>query len=302
MNFLKKLVGPRTSAGDVLPVSEESFECLPGDCHFKYPGSCFAIKGPAATEPLWESSKTPDLRIIVKSGKTDWGHDALNDGVEPDSLLPVVHSLGAKLAADTHCNVSCNVSSEGFDHTSAHYADYVAQKCVDILILPWFVRVNGITADNIEAVYKVLTAAAKDAPKGTEGKYVVEKMQGLPVEAVMDHNAAFILLCSHNTRDKKCGQTAPYMRKEFESQLGDHGLHRDANDTRPEGARVLFINHVGGHKFAANVLIHKRNGEFVWFARCTPLNVKAVVEETVIAGKVFPDNVRTCKKFASVEW
>lgn len=302
MNFLRSIVGKRSTPGDVLPVSEEKFTCKPSDCHFKYPNSCFSIKGPAAIEPLWESSKTPDLRIIVKTGKNDWGHDALNDNQLPESILPMISSFGAQLAEKGKCNVTSNTSSESFDPISPYFGEYTQNKMVDVLILPWFVRINGITKSNISEVYEILIDVVKTAPKGKEGSELSEKLKIEGVEVKMDHNSTFVLLCSHNTRDKKCGQTAPYMKKEFESQLGEHNLLRDSNDDRPDGAQVIFINHVGGHKFAANVLIHKRNGEFIWFARCSPLNVKPLVEETIINGKIFPDNVRTCKKFESIDW
>lgn len=302
MNFLKKFVAPKTSPGEILPLSEEKFDCQPSDCHFKYPNSCFSLKGLAASEPLWESSKTADIRIIVKTGKTDWGHDALNDNQTATSILPSISTYGNKLASKTNCSVTSNVSSESFDATSPHFGQYCENEMVDVLIMPWFVRINGITKLNISDIYQVLADVVKTAPKGKEGSELISKLVLDGVEVKMDHNSSFILLCSHNTRDKKCGQTAPYMKKEFESQLGDHGLHRDANDDRPDGAKVIFINHVGGHKFAANVLIHKRNGEFIWFARCSPMNVKALVEETIINGKIFPDNVRTCKKFEAIDW
>jgi hypothetical protein len=38
------------------------------------------------------------------------------------------------------------------------------------------------------------------------------------------------------------------------------GLLRDLHDERPGGVGIYFINHVGGHKFAANVIIYRRAG------------------------------------------
>lgn len=69
-----------------------------------------------------------------------------------------------------------------------------------------------------------------------------------------------ILLCSHKTRDARCGQSAPLLRREFERHLRPLGLYRDLHDERPGGCGIYFINHVGGHKFAANVLIYRRAG------------------------------------------
>lgn len=57
-----------------------------------------------------------------------------------------------------------------------------------------------------------------------------------------------ILLCSQKTRDARCGQSAPLLRREFERQLRPLGLFRDLHDERPGGCGIYFISHVGGHK------------------------------------------------------
>jgi (2Fe-2S) ferredoxin len=110
-----------------------------------------------------------------------------------------------------------------------------------------------------------------------------------------------ILLCSHRRRDARCGISAPILRKEFERQLHPLGLWRDLNDNRPGGAKVVFINHVGGHKFAANVIIYRKqpgqaDGEGlqgIWLARVMPKHVEGIVKYTILQGKiVHPDMIR----------
>ena len=84
-----------------------------------------------------------------------------------------------------------------------------------------------------------------------------------------------ILLCSHKRRDARCGISAPIIAREFERHLRPLGLHRDLNDTRPGGVGLYFINHVGGHKYSANVLIYrKEDGMGVWLARVAPKHVE----------------------------
>lgn len=67
-----------------------------------------------------------------------------------------------------------------------------------------------------------------------------------------------ILLCSQKTRDARCGQSAPLLRRELERHLRPLGLYRDLHDERPGGVGIYFISHVGGHKFAANVMVYRR--------------------------------------------
>ncbi|KAF2130394.1 hypothetical protein P153DRAFT_365991 [Dothidotthia symphoricarpi CBS 119687] len=68
-----------------------------------------------------------------------------------------------------------------------------------------------------------------------------------------------ILMCSQKTRDARCGQSAPLLRREFERHLRPLGLYRDLHDERPGGVGIYFISHVGGHKFSANVMIYRHS-------------------------------------------
>ena len=114
---------------------------------------------------------------------------------------------------------------------------------------------------------------------------------------------AIILLCSQKTRDARCGQSAPLLRREFERHLRHLGLYRDLHDERPGGVGIFFISHVGGHKFAANVMVYRReavnrngdnggetwNGEAsqgIWLARVRPEDCEGIIKFTVLKGKV----------------
>lgn len=127
-----------------------------------------------------------------------------------------------------------------------------------------------------------------------------------------------ILLCSQKTRDARCGQSAPLLRKEFERHLQPLGLYRDLHDERPGGVGIYFISHVGGHKFSANVMIYRSaaaveqsaaaadsgtevvldvnkaqeaegNGEAaqcMWLARVRPEDCENIVRYTLLQGKL----------------
>lgn len=112
-----------------------------------------------------------------------------------------------------------------------------------------------------------------------------------------------ILLCSQRSRDARCGQSAPLLRKEFERHLRPLGLYRDLHDERPGGVGIYFISHVGGHKYSANVMIYRRHtvaaqdvtrdgadagqaGQCIWLARVRPEDCEGIVKFTVLQGKV----------------
>lgn len=117
-----------------------------------------------------------------------------------------------------------------------------------------------------------------------------------------------ILLCSQRTRDARCGQSAPLLRREFERHLRPLGLYRDLHDERPGGVGIYFISHVGGHKYSANVMIYRRQqrisgakenglgeaevkvegdgGQCIWLARIRPEDCEGIIKFTVLQGKV----------------
>jgi hypothetical protein len=118
---------------------------------------------------------------------------------------------------------------------------------------------------------------------------------------------AVILMCSHGTRDWRCGKSAPILRREFERHLRPLGLYRDFDDDRPGGVGVYFINHVGGHKYSANVMIYRRQGtkkvaetdegvngaslskeavQGIWLARVRPEDCENIIKYTVLQGKL----------------
>ena len=81
-----------------------------------------------------------------------------------------------------------------------------------------------------------------------------------PLQTRPCQHLALLLLCSQKTRDARCGQSAPLLAREFARHLQPLGLYRDIHDQRPGGVGIYFISHVGGHKYAANVLVYRRAG------------------------------------------
>ncbi|KAF7184507.1 hypothetical protein CNMCM7691_005575 [Aspergillus felis] len=69
-----------------------------------------------------------------------------------------------------------------------------------------------------------------------------------------------VLICGHGGRDMRCGVMAPVLEKEFSRVLRARGFSSagaDGNPTdSPEHAHVGLISHVGGHKYAGNVIVY----------------------------------------------
>jgi hypothetical protein len=114
----------------------------------------------------------------------------------------------------------------------------------------------------------------------------------------------------------RCGVMGPVLRDEFRERLPEAGVQvlegpaeqQAAEDDATEGkisARVGLISHIGGHKFAGNVIIylppsmktqdgksHPLAGHGVWYGRVEPKHVQGIVHETVIKGNVITEFFR----------
>lgn len=267
------------------------------DCNVTYPKSLKFEE----SEPLWDSTKPYGLHLNISTGKTDWPHDATG---ELGTLANAVAEWGSRHSGKTPLgNIKVTCSSLGGDELITD-DEYIQQKRGDILILPYFLWVKGIAIDEVDIVFTKLLNLLSD--KNGEHRATIEEIKAAIPQATItvDENRAYVFLCSHRTRDKRCGVTAPIMKKELDIILREKELYRDYGDQTPGGVKVAFINHIGGHKFAANVIIYlKDNGKNIWLGLCKPNNVRPIVEECILAGgKVWPDKVRLVQKFNPVEW
>ncbi|KAG9501170.1 hypothetical protein J7337_006854 [Fusarium musae] len=113
---------------------------------------------------------------------------------------------------------------------------------------------------------------------------------------------------------------APVLQTEFEDKLemegfdvlhgpvqvnlGDkQGIQGEIGEGKTT-ARVGLISHIGGHKFAGNVIIylppdlkmgdapHPLAGCGIWYGRVDPKNVEGIVKETILKGNVVADMFR----------
>lgn len=278
-------------------ISSCSDQC--DDCIGKFPKS---IKVEEEAN-LWNSTNPYGLHIVVATGKTDWPHDAT--GVSK-TLAHSVAKYASKYETTFNFGVDSSkikvnvgsVSSKQFESNE----DYINGTVGDVLLLPFFIWIKNLNMNDVEQVLNSVIANLIDA-RAQSIKPILNYQEFPNIKIEIDENDSHIFLCSHKTRDKRCGLTAPIMKKEMDIYLRDLGKYRDFDDVRPGGVSVSFINHIGGHKYAANVLIYLKNGKNIWLANCKPNNVKPIIDECILnGGKVWPDKIRIIQKFNSISW
>lgn len=306
MAFLGRVFGKGTSDSAVqseiaakgFEVSLCSHEC--DDCQGKFPKNMKLDEDSA----LWNSTSPYAMHAVVATGKTDWPHDAT--GVS-GTFAHAVASWGKKsaypqLGETTTIKVTVGLLSLAALESND---EYINEKRGDVLLLPFFVWVKNLSNDNVQPVMDALVPSLILYRDSGASEFPVTKLDEFPEVVVeVDPHQAYVFLCSHRTRDKRCGITAPIMKKEMDLHLRELGLYRDFGDARPNGVNVSYINHIGGHKYAANMIIYlRRSGKTIWLARCTPQNVKPIVDECIVGGgKIWPEMTRIIQKHNPIEW
>lgn len=199
------------------------------------------------------------------------------------------------------------------DSSNVHDGDPF-QRPTKVLLLPSFTFIENVTTNDVtEFVQHFIEPAPTTSTPLVLNDRRQKESDGVPFPIHRSMRSrpcphkAVILMCSQKTRDARCGQSAPLLRREFRRHLQPLGLYRDLDDERPGGVGIYFISHVGGHKYSANVIIYRRgdlvrgcdsgsdndskerDGEAwqgIWLARVKPEDCEGIVKYTILQGKV----------------
>jgi (2Fe-2S) ferredoxin len=258
--------------------------------------------------PLWGTGKDFDIHFLCATGKTDWVHSVTD---EEGTLAYALDSTSEnwKLNADTKykiSNSSLAPPEEYFEHEGSDET-----RPSRLLILPKFVYIDNVTPETVAANVKPVLSAFAAAEKPTDqtipelSKSLLSNIE-LPADSIAkviaSNELAYVLLCSHRTRDKRCAITANILKKKFDSELQALDLYRDPSDDRAGGVKVFCVSHVGGHKYAANVIIYTKSGQAIWLARVRPDHVRKIIQHCVLKGEVFPELLRAAFKSNPISW
>lgn len=270
--FKEEEAGEEVSEFETAELRDE--DCI--GCTSKYPSS---LKIDEDSE-LLNSAPKPALQILVATGEKDWLHDINDEKSSWGRVCKALTKSSDELQNASGGQVRINGTDLEFD---GDHGDLVS-----VILLPQFVRIQTTYETAVTDVLKVLRAAGNSSE--------------LPGNAVVLKDKGYIMICSHGKRDKRCSVTAPILRKELEIELRHEGLYRDPYDDEPAGMRIVYSNHVGGHKFAANCFVYLDDGTVVLMARVKPEHAKSIVQKTILKGIVFPEITRNCTKLKSFEW
>ncbi|GKB97151.1 altered inheritance of mitochondria protein 32-like protein [Tanacetum coccineum] len=105
-----------------------------------------------------------------------------------------------------------------------------------------------------------------DIKSFVEEVIVNRKLWSTGVQETMTGSHVFV--CSHSSRDKRCGYCGPILIKKFKEEAELRGL---------ENVSVTACSHVGGNKYAGNLIIYSVRDAKVsghWYGYVTPKRLR----------------------------
>ncbi|KAF7553830.1 hypothetical protein G7Z17_g3346 [Cylindrodendrum hubeiense] len=221
-------------------------------CSVRYPRG-FKID---TDDVLYGQIKAWSTHLLVGTGKADWVRDVAD---EKGSVMEAVDKAGAP----ANGNMKLSASNMPTPHDTNDYSEPTT-----VLLLPAFTLIHNVHPLNVpqlvsDVISHAPTSTSPMTPFSIPASLPSPNPEKVPALTTADcPHRVVILMCSQRTRDARCGQSAPLLRKELERHLRPLGLYRDLHDERPGGVGIYFISHVGGHKYSANVMVYRRPNAF----------------------------------------
>ncbi|KAG2177319.1 hypothetical protein INT43_007976 [Umbelopsis isabellina] len=291
INAFKSAIG---RGQDLLPpsdllVTEEDCNACPNPCHdHKQFPSYLKLDNHT---PLLGSTKPYSRHILIATGKSDW---ASHIDEEKDTVAAALLHHMNKVSPPFRI-VTTNSSLDAMHST--------IPDSTDIIVLPDNILVSNVTVNNVEQFYDLFLATPLPSKSDAE---LPDTKGHSELKVIKNMYTSMILLCSHRRRDKRCGVTAPILAQEFDHILRQKDIHEGEG-----GVTIVMVSHIGGHKFAGNVILYTHEGRRgIWYGRVNPCHCEAIVEQTLIEGKVIKDLYRGSmthsfddeKTTAEVQW
>ncbi|KAF2203029.1 sucrose cleavage family protein [Delitschia confertaspora ATCC 74209] len=271
------------------------------------------------TSPIANTMPHYAEQVIVCTGKEDWTSKIEEEDGETGQFVRGLRGavgLGQKgqgsrgAVFDPFHNISILTSS---------FSSSSAPETASAYLFPSFKYVPSITNSSLADFATAFLKAEKlhpahDKLPAEQKKALLRnpELQGKVFPRARDVEDVVVLICGHGGRDRRCGVLGPMLRDEFKRQFERKAIsvstgEPKASESGKKGlekmsAKIGLISHIGGHKFAGNVIIyvppalkaegHALAGTGVWYGRVRPEHVEGIVEETILGGRIIREMFR----------
>ncbi|KAI8608782.1 Sucrase/ferredoxin-like-domain-containing protein [Chytriomyces sp. MP71] len=252
-----------------------SAPCAEG--HAAYPDAI--VKSIETKDALLGTMKPYKRHAMYCAGTGDAWPGSLEDDLAADAFQSAIRAgaeAGTKAAEGAGRNPGRTIISaidavpEGHSEGSESVTDV---KQTEVLLFPDYKALRGVTAAEASSIVNEWVANG-----------ALPASVPAPVAELVDlTHEAYVFVCVHKKRDKRCGVTGPMLIKEFNHALEDAGLS--------DKVAVAGISHIGGHKYAGNIY-SKKFPQGVWYGRVITCHVEHIIKSTVLEGKIFKELFR----------
>ncbi|XP_028772357.1 uncharacterized protein LOC114729515 [Neltuma alba] len=136
----------------------------------------------------------------------------------------------------------------------------------DVLIFPEMIKYRGLTESNIDSFVEDVMVNGKPWSAGVQDEIA----------------GSYVFVCAHASRDVRCGVCGPVLIEKFNEEIELRGLK--------DQVFVWACSHVGGHKYAGNVIICSpgSDGKIMghWYGYATPNDVPEFLDTHIAKGEV----------------
>ncbi|KAF2274235.1 uncharacterized protein EI97DRAFT_422724 [Westerdykella ornata] len=241
--------------------------------------------------PLLHTMAPYTEQVVICTGKDDWSSRIEDEQSDSGDFLRGIKGIIGRggQAFDPFNNILTTLSS---------LPASPIPPTTSALLFPSFLRISSIPntppsynafasaylkARHLHPAHSALSPAQRK-PLLRDDSLAKDLPPAIPIENLT------VLICGHAARDKRCGTLGPILRSQFEKEL----------DRRGVDAQVGLISHIGGHKYAGNVILYvppsltgnALAGLGIWYGRVEPASVEGIVEETVKRGRVIEELFR----------
>ena len=193
-------------------------------------------------ESLTATVKFYARHLIVCTGNANWsakieaGAGFVQGLAEQIAVESINFAQPVKLTA---CDAPSTPSGRGWDSAGN-----------DLLVFPDMLRYINLTVDDIPAL-------------------VTDHLLGGEAANQLRHEpltGKHIFVCTHGERDARCGECGPPLFERFQQEVASLALE--------EHVQLYKSSHVGGHRFAGNVLVYPAGD---WYGYVTPTDVAHIL-------------------------
>ncbi|KAF9961585.1 hypothetical protein BGZ65_010478 [Modicella reniformis] len=238
-------------------------------------------------KPLLYSVKSYTRHVLISTGKDDWESHIDSDKSSLAYHLSRAIDDGQRRLRET--NDGKEPEKIMLTNTSRHAEDWEGPGW-QVIILPDHIVVNNVTPEQCDDFFEAFLKPAVGSDTLVDAEDHDAQVQAGKTTFVAHRwkAKAAVMICSHKKRDKRCGVTAPILRKEFIRILRSKNLYGDGEGD----VEIWMVSHIGGHKFAGNVIVHRSEGQAVWYGRVEPCHSQAIIDSTIERGKIIRELYR----------